>query len=195
MDGVCAQRPCHMINVMNHPLLIFVLSFVMLELSVVIGDFVRKKLRPLEEGQREDVGVVQAAVMTLLVLLIGFAFSMAVTRYDQRKNYEEEEANAIGTEYLRAGLLPAPDTQRVRELLRQYLDQRVLFYTTHDVRRLRQTDIITIKLQNDLWSVFQARGVSRPTPIVPPPFSSTYDLLTPHDDLRSPCRYLIPFPA
>src|SRR5260370_35533236 len=116
MDGVCAQRPCHMINVMNHPLLIFVLSFVMLELSVVIGDFVLKKLRPLEEGQREDLGVVQAAVMTLLVLLIGFAFSMAVTRYYQRKNCEEKEASAIGTENILPDLLPAPDTQRVREL-------------------------------------------------------------------------------
>ncbi len=166
-----------MINVMNHPLVIFVLSFVMLELSVVIGDFVRKKLRPLEEGQREDFGVVQAAVMTMLGLLIGFTFSMAVTRYDQRKNYEAEEANAIGTEYVRAGLLPAADTQRVRELLRQYLDQRVLFYTTRDVRRLRQTDIITIQLQNDLWSVVQARGVSHPTPIVALAVSGMNDVL------------------
>src|SRR5260370_38306814 len=106
--------------------------------------------------------------MRLLVLLIGFAFSMAVTRYDQGKNYEEEEANAIGTEYLRAGLLPAPDTQRVRELLRQYLDQRVLFYTTHDGRRLRQTAIITIQLQNDLWSAGQACGCSLPTASAPP---------------------------
>ena len=49
------------------------------------------------------------ASLTLLALIIGFSFSMAVSRYDQRKNYEEEEANAIGTEYVRVDLLPAED--------------------------------------------------------------------------------------
>ena len=46
-------------------------------------------------------GVVMAVTMTLLALIIGFSFSMASSRYDQRKNLEESEANAIGTEYVR----------------------------------------------------------------------------------------------
>ena len=54
---------------------------------------------------------------------------MAISRYEQRKNYEEAEANAIGTEYVRADLLPAADAQRVRTLLANYTDQRILFYT------------------------------------------------------------------
>jgi hypothetical protein len=49
--------------------------------------------------------VVPAATLTLLGLIIGFSFSMAINRYDQRKNYEEAEVNAIGTEY--AGHRPA----------------------------------------------------------------------------------------
>ena len=53
---------------------------------------------------------------------------MAVTRYDQRKNYEEAEANAIGTEYVRADLLPAEHAARARGLLRKYLDRRIAFY-------------------------------------------------------------------
>jgi hypothetical protein len=57
----------------------------------------------------------------LLGLIIGFSFSMATSRYDQRKNYEEAEANAIGTEYVRADLLPAADAATVRTLLRKYL--------------------------------------------------------------------------
>ena len=52
---------------------------------------------------------------------------MALNRYDQRKNYEEEEANAIGTVYARAGLLPATDAAKVRALLLAYLDQRIAF--------------------------------------------------------------------
>ncbi len=55
---------------------------------------------------------------------------MAINRYDQRKNYEEAEANAIGTEYVRADLLPAADAAKVSALLRKYLDQRILFYRT-----------------------------------------------------------------
>ena len=53
---------------------------------------------------------------------------MASSRYDQRKNLEEAEANAIGTEYVRADLLPAADRDKVRGLLKQYLDLRIRFY-------------------------------------------------------------------
>jgi hypothetical protein len=52
---------------------------------------------------------------------------MALGRYDQRKNYEEEEANAIGSEYLRADLLPASEAARIRALLAQNADQRFCF--------------------------------------------------------------------
>jgi hypothetical protein len=52
------------------------------------------------QGRRaEDFGIVRNAALTLLGLIIGFSFAMAFTRYDRRKNYEEAEANAIGTEY------------------------------------------------------------------------------------------------
>jgi len=80
---------------------------------------------------------------------------MTITRYDQRKNYEEAEANAIGTEYVRAGLLPATDAVKVRELLKDYLDQRVLFYGTRDESHLRQIDSTTAQLQANLWSTIK----------------------------------------
>jgi hypothetical protein len=48
-----------------------------------------------------------------------------VSRYDPRKNYEEAEANAIGTEFLRADLLLAEDAANTRRLLRGYIDQRI----------------------------------------------------------------------
>jgi hypothetical protein len=55
-----------------------------------------KRQRILEGAARKDFGVILAATQTLLALIIGFTFSMALDRYDQRKIYEEEEANAIG---------------------------------------------------------------------------------------------------
>ena len=51
------------------------------------------RISPRGEEAHEDLGVVLAATLTLLGLIIGFSFSMAISRYDQRKNYEEAEAN------------------------------------------------------------------------------------------------------
>jgi hypothetical protein len=68
------------------------------------------------------------ATLTLNALIMGFSFSMAASRYEQRISYEATEANAIGTEYLRSDLLPAPEGARVRSLLRNYLEQRISFY-------------------------------------------------------------------
>jgi hypothetical protein len=155
-----------MSNVMNYPLLVFVLSFCVLSLSARFGaSFLRRKWK-LEEDVREDFGIVLAAMLTLLGLIIGFSFSMATSRYDQRKNYEEEEANAIGTEYVRADLLPAADAAKVRDLLRSYLDQRVLFYTIRDQQQLSQINAHTARLQTELWSAVRAPAAAQPTPMV-----------------------------
>ncbi|HVO24361.1 MAG TPA: hypothetical protein VMW56_12110, partial [Candidatus Margulisiibacteriota bacterium] len=137
---------------MDYPFLVFALSFVVLWLSERIGAFVLRRQQKLQEAIRKDLGVVLAAALTLLGLIIGFSFSMAVSRYDQRKNYEEAEANAIGTEYVRADLLPAADAARVRALLANYLDQRVLFYITRDKQQIRQINARTAQLQTELWS-------------------------------------------
>jgi hypothetical protein len=153
-------------NYFRYPFLVLALSFVVLWLSARIGVSFRKRRRNLEEDEREDFGIIVAAVLTLLGLIIGFSFSMAVSRYDQRKNYEEAEANAIGTEYVRAGLLPAADAERLHGLLRNYLDQRVLFYQTRDQRMLRQIDASTAQLEADLWSAVQAPAAAQPTPMV-----------------------------
>jgi len=149
---------------MEFPIVMLVSSFAVLFLAAEAGNFLRTKIRPLNEDEREDIGVVNGATLTLLGLLIGFSFSMAINRYDQRKLYEEAEANAIGTEYLRLGLLSG-DISKVRELLRTYLDQRVLFYTTRDERRLAKINADTVTLQNELWLAIQSRR-AEPTAVV-----------------------------
>src|ERR1700751_1876072 len=111
-------------NLMNYPVLVLAFTFVMLFFAPHVGDLLHRKALPLREDGREDFSVVLGATLTLLALLIGFSFSMAVSRYDQRKNYEEAEANAIGTEYVRADLLPAADAARVQDLLTKCLQQR-----------------------------------------------------------------------
>ena len=150
---------------LNFPLAVFAFSLLALWSSAIAGDFARKHVRPLADDLRHDFAVVQAAILTLLGLLIGFTFSMGVSRYDQRKNYEEAEANAIGTEYVRADLLHDADAAKVRELLRAYLDQRVLFYTARDLPQRLQINATTAQLQNDLWSAVETRAAAQPTPL------------------------------
>jgi len=162
---------------MNSPLLVLILSFVLLFLAAHLGDFLRNRVFPLKEDVRNDFGVVSGATLTLLGLLIGFSFSMAVSRYDQRKNYEEAEANAIGTEYLRAGLLPAKDVARVRELLKKYVDQRVSFYETRDPHGLAKVDADTAALQNELWSAVLPAAAAQPTPPIALVVSGMNDVL------------------
>jgi hypothetical protein len=89
---------------------------------------------------------------------------MAVNRYDQRKNLEEAEANAIGTQYLRADLLAEADRTIVRELLKRYVELRVRFYLAArpDVGRI---DAETAKLQGELWSAVLPPARQQPNPI------------------------------
>jgi hypothetical protein len=90
---------------------------------------------------------------------------MAVSRYDLRKNYEEQEANAIGTEFVRAGLLPANDVAKVRALLISYLHQRIFNYQSRDPREIHQIDLQTAQLQNQLWSAVSGPATVQPTPV------------------------------
>jgi hypothetical protein len=153
-----------MIRLTNFPVVVLVLSFLLLWLSGWIGTSFRKKKHLVDDATGADAGLVLGATLTLLGLIIGFTFSMAISRYEQRKNYEEAEANAIGTEYVRADLLPAADARKVRALLANYTDQRILFYRSRDEQQLRRVNADTAQLQTELWSTVAAPTVAQPTP-------------------------------
>jgi hypothetical protein len=131
------------------------------------------------EGIRQDFGIVLGATLTLLGLIIGFTFSMAVSRYDQRKNFEEEEANAIGTEYVRADLLPPDDADRVRMCLKTYLKKRMQFYGVNNLRtsELHQVDDATAQLQTKMWSAVTAPALAQPSPLTALVVSGMNDVL------------------
>jgi hypothetical protein len=163
-------------KIIDYPLLVLLISFAVMWLSAWLGVFlIRKQL--LHESVREDFGLVLAATLTLLGLIIGFSFSMVTSRYDQRKNYEEAEANAIGTEYARAELLPARDAAKVRALLRSYTDQRILLYLTRDEREITEIDARTARLQAELWSAILPPARANPTPVMALVVSGMNDVL------------------
>ena len=171
------DTPWNMPNLMNFPLLVFVVSFFVLWLSARAGVFVHERRGSLDEQAREDFGVVLAATLTLLGLIIGFSFSMAISRYDQRKNYEEEEANAIGTEFLRVQLLPAADAEKLQTLLVSYLDQRIQFYEARFESQLKPINADTAQLQSTLWSSVRVPAAAQPNPVVALAVSGMNDVL------------------
>jgi hypothetical protein len=164
------------IRLLNFPVIFSVFALGLLWSAAQFGAALRRR-RALVEEARDDFGTVQAASLTLLGLIIGFSFSMAVGRYDLRKNYEEAEANAIGTEYVRAGLLPASDAAGVRAKLKKYLDLRVEFYEARDPADLQRIDSETNQLQAELWSAVERPGLAQPTPVTALAVSGMNDVL------------------
>ena len=102
---------------------------------------------------------------------------MATSRYDQRKNYEEAEANAIGTEYVRAALLPKNNAERIRKLLKEYLDLRIAFYETQDGQELENVNAATAQVQAELWSAIRGPTTENPTPVMAVVVSGMNDVL------------------
>jgi hypothetical protein len=153
-------------NILNYPLVVFVVSFLLLWLAAWVGGWVGQRRHDLVDEVRPDYGTILAATLTLLGLIIGFSFSMATGRYDLRKTYEEAEANAIGTEYIRAQLLPPPDAVQVRGLLKQYTDMRILFYSSRDRSELARINVAIANLQNKMWTAISGPALAQQTPVI-----------------------------
>jgi len=182
-------------NLLDFPLLVFAFSLAAMWLATEFGVFIRKRVLPLAQGEQQDFDIVIPGTLTLLGLIIGFSFSVVTGRYDQRKNYEEAEANAIGTEYLRADVLAAPDTAKVRDLLKKYLDQRILFYQSRDVQTLAKVDRDTAELQNELWSVARTASAAEPTCVVALAVSGMNDVLNSQGYTQAAWWYRLPTAA
>jgi hypothetical protein len=122
-----------------------------------------------KEGGQE--GYVVSAVLGLLALLMGFTFSLAVDRFETRRHLVLEEANAIGTAYLRAQLLAEPDRTRMTNLLLQYTDNRIALAKAApggapQQRMMKTNDA----LLTDIWAATSAAFEG----IKGLPFSNTY---------------------
>ena len=163
--------------IFDYPLAILAVGFVPQCFAAYLGDVLQRRRKPAEGAGQGDFSTILPAALTLLALIVGFTFSMAVNRYDQRKNYEEAEANAIGTEYVRADLLPAAEAARVRQILAKYVEQRVLFYELRDRVRLMQVNADTAALQNSLWSAITGPALAQPTPVTALVASGMNDVL------------------
>lgn len=104
------------------------------------------------DAAHKGIGAIEGAVFAILGLLIAFTFSGAATRFEERRHLIGQEANAIGTAYLRISILPEEAQQELRQLFRSYVDMRVLAY--HSMENQAETRALLTKqaaLQDKIW--------------------------------------------
>ena len=100
-----------------------------------------------------NISSLEAAVFALLGLLIAFTFSGALSRFDVRRAQAVDEANAIGTAYLRIDLLPASAQPLLRETFRDYVDARIATYRAlPDLEAARRELARSQDLQREIWA-------------------------------------------
>ncbi len=176
----------------DRPAVLFVLLLIVLTGAAALSTLVLRHLRPLAEESRDDFSVVQTATLTLFALLVGFTLSMAVGRYDQRKNLEEEEANAIGTEYFRAELLGEARATEVKALLREYVALRISFYELQDTAELAQIDTRTADVESRMWNRVREAARAMPDPVTALAVAGMNDVINAHGYATAAWRNRVP---
>ncbi|TMB76157.1 MAG: DUF4239 domain-containing protein [Chloroflexi bacterium] len=120
-----------------------------------------------DTARKGEISGIQGALLGLLGLLLGFTFAMAVSRYQARRDLVVKEANAIGTTFLRASLLPEAHQAPVEDLLRRYVEARLTFQPlAADPVKLAEGLRLSADIQRQLWQHAVAVAKETPTPIV-----------------------------
>jgi hypothetical protein len=146
-------------------LLLFLMGAFVLCLEVGFRLGLRMQARA-DEGNRAHINSLQAALLGLLALLLGFTFAMAVSRFDTRRSLVLAEGNAIGTAALRASLLPPPERMPFLGGLRDYVDARLMFYDAGtDKERISASMSRTSTVQIELWRIATAAANGEPDSI------------------------------
>ena len=141
------------------------------------GQWSLRKAKETTESRKSHANVALGAMFGLLGLLIAFTFSIAGGQYDARRTLVIDDANAIGTAYLRAELLPEPERSKVRQLLRDYVRPR------HEENSENLETLLTYseQIQERLWTEATTVAEKEPTPIVALFVASLNQMIDTHD--------------
>ena len=138
-----------------------------------------------EEGESSSkgLGALEGAVFALLGLVLAFTFSGALTRFDGRRLLVVEEANAIGTAWLRVDLLPEPARGTMRDLFRSYLDSRIATYRkVPDMTAVQAELDRSAGLQGEIWTLAVSTAPKSDSPAAPmlllPALNAMFDITT-----------------
>jgi hypothetical protein len=138
---------------------VFVAFAIFTMLCYEVGFRVGKWWQDREPGEQEGpTGLLVGSILALLAFLLAVTMGMASDRFDARRAVVLNEANAIGTTYLRAGYLPEPASSEIRELLREYVPLRIV---VTDQENLAADIERSHELLAELWTI--GEGVARTT--------------------------------
>lgn len=135
------------------PIMFSVALFVGMLLLLETGRRLGMRHRPKESGEeRSNLGTIEGAIFALFRLLIAFTFGGAAVRFNEKRMLVAEEANAIGTAYLRLNLVANGAQPRLKECFRRYMDSRLEIY-----RKMPDTAAVAIEMgrskefQETIW--------------------------------------------
>jgi hypothetical protein len=142
----------------------FIGTVALVLVSIEAGFRLGRGRRHRHDDEKEGpVGAIVAATLGLLAFVLAFTFGLAASRFDARRTVVVDEANAIGTTYLRAGLLPDERAKRIRPLLREYVEERLAAPRTGDLQHVvKRSD----ELHHALWAEAESVAQQYPNSIV-----------------------------
>ena len=140
------------------------LAVLVLVLAAIEGGYRLGNFRHRQSGGEKEapVGAMVGATLGLLAFMLAFTFGMAAERFDTRKQLVLDEANAIGTTYLRTAMLPERRDE-IRALLRSYVDTRLEAVQSG---RVAEQILQSEATQGKLWLAATAVGLQHPDSIV-----------------------------
>ena len=162
--------------------------------AAAVGTVIGRRLRARPDANHQSVGTVQAALLGLVGLVLAFGLTMAVGRYENRRAIVVQEANDIGTTFLRAQMLAEPSRTTSLELLRQYADVAVdLADQVPDSDRFND-DVDRIgELQRALWSAAGEAVGADPSGTAPRLYVETLNaMIDSHTDRVTSLRNRVP---
>ncbi len=144
---------------------LFVASLMITLLSMEVGFRAGRRIRQRLAGEKIQAGPLVAACLSLLAFMLAMTFGNVQSRFQELKQVALDEANAIGTAYLRADLLPSADRAEVRQLLNDYVTLRIEALEDGTAQQIEQAIDRSEELHSALWSRAATFAGEQPTPV------------------------------
>jgi hypothetical protein len=171
---------------------LYPMTIVLIAGAAEVGAWLGRRLRRTTD-EIPETGTLTGAALGLLALLLAFSFSLALSRYEARRNWVLKEANAIGSTANFALMLPEPQQKPILDLLRAYTLLRVGIGIPYDPAKLERDVARSLELQNQLWQ--QAMAVTAAAPQSPLAYrfvASLNEMNNIHERRLTGLRYHIP---
>ena len=133
---------------------IFVATVIVVVLAIETGFRLGCQVRQRSEDEKESsVSAIAGAILALAGFMLAFTFGISSDRLHDRKTLVRDEANAIGTAWLRSDFLPEPDRAEAKGLLRKYVDDRLGAAQAQDLNQMEELLVESRRIQHQLWEM------------------------------------------